>query len=111
MCKCMKVSKNAYYNWLRNKDKPKVASRKLHLKKQIRITFEKSKKIYGSHRIQKSLEHQGLNYSRSYIALLMKEMGLKSVLKRNFVCTINSNHSFPIANNVLDRNFIRTELG
>jgi putative transposase len=41
----------------------------------------------------------------------MKEMGLRSVLKRKFVCTINSNHSFPIANNVLDRNFTSTELG
>ena len=111
MCKCMKVSKNAYYNWLRNKDKPKVASRKLHLKKQIRITFEKSKEIYGSHRIQKSLERQGLNYSRSYIGFLMKEMGLKSVLRKKFISTTDSNHSFPIAKNVLDRNFTSTELG
>jgi putative transposase len=75
MCTCTKGSKNAYYNWLKNKDIPKISSPTLHLKKQIRITFEKSKEIYGSHRIQKSLERQSLNYSPSYIGLLMKEMG------------------------------------
>ena len=111
MCKCMRVSKSAYYNWFKKKDVAKVSSSKLYLKEQIKIVFVKSKEIYGSHRIQKMLERQELNYSRSYIALLMKEMGLKSVLKRKFVCTTNSNHSFPIANNVLGRNFKSTELG
>ena len=30
-------------------------------------------------------------YSRSYVGLLMKEMGLKSVLKRKFVAKTDSN--------------------
>jgi putative transposase len=107
----MKASKNAYYNWIKNKDVPKVCLSKLHLKEQIRLIFERSKEIYGSHRIQKMLERQDLHYSRYYIALLMKEMGLKSVLKRKFVSTTDSNHLFPIAKNILDRNFRSTELG
>ena len=41
----------------------------------------------------------------------MKEMGLKSVLKKKFVSTTDSNHSFPIAKNILDRNFTSIELG
>ncbi|MGK0387506.1 MAG: putative transposase [Maribacter sp.] len=35
----------------------------------------------------------------------------ESEFKREFVCTTNSNHLFPIANNVLDKNFTSTELG
>ena len=35
----------------------------------------------------------------------MKEMGLRSILKKKFVVTTNSNHSYPIAKNVLNRNF------
>jgi transposase InsO family protein len=107
----MKVSKNSYYYWLKNKDIIKVKTPKDLLKEKIKIVFENSREIYGSYRIQKMLEREGLSYSRSYIALLMKELGLKSVLKRKFVITTDSKHSFPIANNILDRNFNDRELG
>jgi len=57
------------------------------------------------------LEREGLLYSRSYVGLLMKEMELKSILKRKFVVTTDSKHAFPIANNILDRKFNSVELG
>ena len=41
----------------------------------------------------------------------MRRMSLRSVLKRKFVITTESNHSFPIADNVLDRNFTSEVLG
>lgn len=81
------------------------------LKERIKMIFEDSKQIYGSCRIQKKLEREGLFYSRSYIWVLMKEMGLKSVLRRKFTLTTDSEHAFPIANNELDRNFNSTVLG
>ena len=111
MCKCMRVSKNAYYHWLKNKDSIVVETAKSILKRRIKIIFEDSRKIYGSHRIQKKLEREGLKYCRSYIGLLMKEMGLKSVLKRKFVATTDSNHSFSIAKNVLNRDFKSLQIG
>jgi len=106
----MKVSKNAYYHWLKHKNL-NVKTATMYLKERIRITFYKSKEIYGSCRIQKMLEREGLFYSRSYIGLLMKEMGLRSILKRRFVHTTDSNHSLPIARNELERNFCSNKLG
>jgi len=107
----MKVSKNAYYHWLKTKDKrPKESSKGL-LQKRIKIIFEQSRNVYGSYRIQKMLERESLYFSRSYVALLMKEMELKSVLKRKFVNTTNSDHSFRIASNKLDREFNSLKLG
>lgn len=41
----------------------------------------------------------------------MKEMGLKSVLKRKFVVTTDSNHTFSIAKNVLNRDFESLQIG
>ena len=41
----------------------------------------------------------------------MRKMRLRSVLKRKFVITIDSNHAFPIAENVLNRNFTSNILG
>jgi transposase InsO family protein len=107
----MRVSKNAYYHWLKNKDTVAVKTAKIYLKERIKIIFEQSREIYGSHRIQKKLAREGLKYCRSYIGLLMKEMGLKSVLKRKFVVTTDSNHAFPIAENVLNRYFISLQIG
>lgn len=108
----MSVSKNSYYTWLRiGRYKSQKSSVSL-LKLRITAIFNESKQIYGSLRIQKSLERKGLFYSRSYIALIMKELGLRSVLSKKFrVCTTDSNHTFALAENVLNRDFTSTQLG
>ncbi|MCG8208219.1 DDE-type integrase/transposase/recombinase [Tenacibaculum finnmarkense] len=42
----------------------------------------------------------------------MKKLGLRSVLSKEFrVCTTDSNHSFPLSKNVLDRDFSSEKLG
>mgnify|MGYP001814050639 CR=1 FL=1 len=111
MCRCMKVSKNAYYHWVKSKDIIVLETPKMKLKERIKVIFEENRQIYGSCRIQKKLEREGLIYSRSYIGLLMKEMGLKSVLRRKYVVTTDSKHAFPIANNELNRDFTSLRLG
>ena len=111
MCKCMKVSKSAYYYWFKNKDIVKIKASKIMLEERIKAIFEENRQIYGNCRIQKKLEKEGLFYSRSYIARLMKQLGLKSVLRRKYVITTDSNHSHPIANNELNREFSSHKLG
>jgi putative transposase len=81
------------------------------LKDRILELFKESREIYGSCRLQKMLERENLFYSRSYVAVLMRELGLKSVLKRKFVVTTDSNHTYPIAKNILDRNFESNSIG
>jgi len=111
MCNVMKISTNAYYKWLKNKDILKTKSSLLLLKERIKYHFEKSRMIYGSCRIQQCLKREGLVYSRAYIAVQMQKMGLKSILRKKYVVTTDSNHSYPIAENVLDRNFTSYQLG
>jgi transposase InsO family protein len=111
MCKYMLVSKNAYYHWLKNESNKSMKSATSYLKEKIKFLFYENKEIYGSYRIKKQLERENLYYSRSYIGLLMREMGLKSILKRKFTITTNSNHSYSIAKNVLNREFTHFQLG
>lgn len=111
MCKYMKVSRNAYYNWIKTKGKVVEKESVVLLKERIQSIFKQSREIYGSHRIQKMLEREGLYYSRSYVSILMKKMGLKSVLRRKYIVTTDSDHSFNIAENKLDRNFTSSRLG
>jgi putative transposase len=112
MCLYMKVSKNSYYTWLRVGQNKKQKESIVLLKSGVIAFFNNSKQVYGSLRIQKSLEREGIVYSRAYIALIMKKLGLKSVLSKTFkICTTDSNHLFPLAKNVLNRNFTSTHLG
>lgn len=112
MCNCMQVSKNAYYTWLRQKDNRISKTSLMYLKARITTIFNKNRQVYGSLRIQKALEREGLSYSRSYIAYLMKQLGLKSVVSKQFkVCTTDSKHGLPVAENVLNRDFTALQLG
>ncbi len=111
MCYCMKVSRNAYYTWLRGQDDCSRSKPTEYLKQRIKILFEQSHQIYGSPKIKKMLEREGLFYHLSYIGRLMKQLGLKSVLRRKYVITTDSSHSLPRAANVLNRENHCDELG
>lgn len=107
----MKVSRNAYYHWEKNKDYVVEKASRVLLKEKIQFIFNQSRQIYGSHRIQKMLERERLFYNRSYVALLMREMGLKSILRRKYTVTTDSNHTFDISENKLNREFSSSKLG
>ena len=112
MCKCMKISTNSFYYWSKHKDSKKELTTTEFLKKRITNIFNENRQVYGASRIQKSLEREGLIYCRSYISELMRKLGLRSVLKNKFkVCTTDSNHSYPVAKNQLNRNFESKQLG
>ena len=112
MCECMLVSTNAYYSWLRAKESKTTKTTLMYLKTRIVAIFNKNRQVYGSLRIKKALEREGLLYSRSYIAYLMKKLNLKSIVGKQFkVCTTESKHNLPVADNILNRDFTATQLG
>lgn len=110
MCDCLGVSKNGYYTWKRGKGK-KETSRKDRLKKEIKRIFHESKEIYGSHKIVEELKREGIPLSRSYVARLMKEEGLRSCVRKKFIATTDSKHDYPVADNILERKFEAEETG
>ena len=107
----MKVSRNSYYHWLKTRGSKKEKASLTYLKKRIEILFHQNKEVYGCLRIKKALEREGLCYATSYIALLMRELGLKSVIRKNYVTTTDSNHNLSIAENRLNRDFTSVALG
>lgn len=112
MCKCMEVSRNSYYTWKKTGGVKKQKASVIHLKARIKAIYYENRSVYGSDRIQKALEKEGFVYSRAYVGILMKEMGLKSIVSAKFkVCTTDSDHSYPIAENKLNRDFSSLNLG
>lgn len=104
MCQVLVVSRSGYYKWL----KAVPSNRSLRneaLTQEIRRVFESKKKRYGSPRIAMELRKAGIKVSRPLVAKLMKKEQLRSIIKRKFKSTTDSNHHYPIVANELDRVF------
>jgi len=51
------------------------------------------------------LEKRGFKVSRPRTARMMRSMGIKARRRRKFKATTDSKHNYPIASNLLNRNF------
>ena len=111
MCKYLLVSRSAYYAWKESSLIIGVISRKHSFKSLIRVEYEKSYHIYGSPRITQALNKKGIVVGNAYVARLMHEIGIKSVLRKKFIATTNSKHSYLVSDNLLKRNFKILQLG
>lgn len=106
MCDVLKVSSSGYYKWLKHKDKPSGRQiKRKRLKKRIRHFYYHFKRRAGSPTITEALRQEGWRVSSRTVSRLMREMGLKSITVRKYKATTNSNHSLPVFENVLDRQF------
>lgn len=104
MCRKLDVSRSGYYKSLSRVPSSRKQN-ELKLKEQIRKLFEKSKKRYGSPRIHAELRAQGIRCGKKLVERLMREMGLQARPRRRYKVTTNSKHGFPVAPNLLNRQF------
>lgn len=104
MCHYLKVSRSGYYEWLKRKESSRQKKDR-ELKEKIRAIYDKSKKRYGSPRIHDELRDQGIRCSKKRVERLMREMGIRARYKRQFKITTNSKHNYPVAPNLLNRQF------
>lgn len=105
MTQVLKISKSRYYSRL------KIGPSRHDLQDQelfeiIKEIFKVNRGNYGSPRVYDDLKKRGIKCSRKRVARLMRENGLKARIKRRFKSTTDSKHDFPIAPNLLERNFI-----
>jgi len=104
MCNVLKVSRSGYYRWIKGSQSRRAVKRK-SICKEIQIEYFQAKCRYGSIRITKELNKRNVKISRTTVAHYMKEMGIQSKLSKKYKITTDSNHSEPVANNILNRSF------
>ena len=104
MCDCFKVSLNAFYDWKSGKSTKRIQREKV-LSEKIKTIWEDSSYTYGSPRVWEELQKAEGKVSRSLIARVMRKYGFRSVHKKKFKVTTDSRHSYPVSENVLNRNF------
>ena len=104
MCRCLRVSRSGYYAWRKRPSSPR-AKQDARLRVEIAASYTASRRTYGSPRILRDLREEGHRVSRKRVARLMRELGLEGRRKRRFRATTDSRHRFPVAPNVLMRDF------
>ena len=106
LCAVMEVSRSGFYDYLHrlNTDNPNDNYQNA-LKARIKAIFNESKGSYGSRRILKKLQSEGHQLGRYKVRRLMRDLGLRAKRRRRYKVTTDSRHSYPVAANVLDRNF------
>ncbi len=110
MCQVLGVSRSGYYSWKQRKPS-KRAIEEEKLMEQIRLIHKKSRFTYGSPRIREELKKKYVHVSRRRVARLMKKANIHIKMKKRFKATTDSRHRFPVAPNLLNREFKVDELG
>lgn len=105
MARDLGVSRSGYYSWL-VREPGKREKEDMELLRLIIQIFEDNKERYGSPRIWQELVNE-FNYriSRKRVERLMRKNGKRAKCKKKYVKTTDSNHSLPVAGNLLNRDF------
>jgi len=104
MCRVLNISRSGYYAW-RRRGKSRRGLENEKLVRSIRRVHEQSRRIYGSPRITAELRAADVNCSKNRIARLMRENGIRSIIKRKHRSTTCSRHRLPVADNIIGRKF------
>src|ERR1051325_517152 len=105
MCDALSVSPSGFYAWRSRPESPReIANRELL--SDIRRVHPDHRGRYGAPRIHAELRAEGQSVSRKRVERVMRRHGIRAHTPRRYrVCTTDSNHSLPVAENLLDRNF------
>jgi putative transposase len=104
MCRVLEVSQSGYYAWhQRPASARQVADERLSA--HIRQVHTATHQVYGSRRIRAELADQGQSCGRKRVVRLMRKLGLRGRRRYHRTNTTDSQHTDPVAPNLLNREF------
>ena len=104
MCQVLKVSTSGFYKWCHRTPCSQITARQMVLV-EIKAMHAEVKERYGSPRMHQELKKRGYTTSLNTVAKIMRENRIRAKCSRKFRCTTDSNHSLPVAANILNRQF------
>ena len=105
MCRHLEVSRSGFYAFIKRPPSPRAID-EAKLVEEVKSVHNESRCTYGAPRVQAALKGRGRATSRKRVARVMRENGLAGRIRKRFRRTTDSNHAFPIAENVLGRDFV-----
>lgn len=100
MCRVLKVSPSGYYAW-RSRTPSAQAQARVARDAVVREAFLGRKGRAGAPRLAKQL-----GIGRRQVAQSLRRQGLRAKAAKKFKATTNSNHALPVAENLLQQNFV-----
>ena len=104
MCRVLEVSRSGFYAW-RSREPSAAEVRRGELADEARTTHADVRARYGGPRMRAELAARGHERCVNTVARVMREAGIAAKTRRKFKQTTDSNHTLPVAENVLDRAF------
>ncbi len=104
MCEVLGVRRSGYYAWVSRSERARAVEDRA-VAAEIRAAHEDSQGRYGSPRVHAALRAHGRRVGRKRVAHLMRDMGLSARRRRRFRRTTDSAHAYPMAPNLLGRDF------
>lgn len=104
LCRVMGVSRSGFYRYQQHFERPRPnGDHELH--ENVKEIFACSNGTYGSRRMSRALRALGYNIGRYGARSVMRKLGLRVLPTKRFKVTTNSRHDYPVAENLLDRQF------
>ena len=104
MCRLLCVSPSGYYDW-RDRSPSFRTQKNIEVADKIQTIFDEEHSRAGAKRIAKRLKIEGTNVGRHRVARIMRFHGWRAKAARKYKATTNSNHSLPVAPNLLQQDF------
>lgn len=104
LCRALGVSRSGLYASISRPESARARENRV-LSSRLRIIHAESHETYGVPRVMVELEEQGVHVNHKRVERLRRLHGLEARTRKRFKPTTNSKHDFPVAENVLDRNF------
>ncbi|MDN3414554.1 IS3 family transposase [Pseudoalteromonas sp. APC 3250] len=104
LCKVMKVSRSAYYAWLKRPAKV-ITVEQLNLYRKAKYFFKKSRNSLGYRELRKKLRSEGFSVSDYGVQKLMATLGLVVTQRVAYKVTTKRKYSDAVADNLLNQNF------
>ena len=105
MCRVLDVAPAGYYAWSTRSSPSARAIADERILLNIHTSYRASDGTYGAPRVLRDLRDEGIRVGKKRVARLMARDGLVGRPPQKFVRTTDSNHVYPIAPNLLDRQF------